>query len=83
MDLHVAKWGNSLALRLPAEYVRNQGIKQGDRIEAVPNINGGLTLRLANNSWSRKSFTERLAADHETMEMGTSVIEELRRGNTY
>jgi antitoxin MazE len=83
MDLHVAKWGNSLALRLPAEYVRSQGIKDGDRIEAVLNINGGLTLRLNKQNWNRIAFAKSLAADHEKMEMGTSVVQELRRGGAY
>ena len=34
MDLQIAKWGNSLALRIPADYVRRIGIKEGDRVEA-------------------------------------------------
>ena len=31
--MQVAKWGNSLAVRLPAAVVEALGIKQGDRIE--------------------------------------------------
>ncbi len=30
-----SKWGNSLALRLPADLVRKLGLKQGDRIDLV------------------------------------------------
>ena len=30
--MHVAKWGNSLAVRLPAELVRELGLKEGDQI---------------------------------------------------
>jgi len=30
--MQVAKWGNSLAVRLPAEVVRELGLKAGDRI---------------------------------------------------
>lgn len=33
--MQVAKWGNSLAVRLPAELVRELGLKEGDRIELV------------------------------------------------
>lgn len=29
----VAKWGNSLAVRLPAKLVRELGLKEGDQIE--------------------------------------------------
>ncbi len=33
--MQVAKWGNSLAVRLPAELVRELGLKEGDQIELV------------------------------------------------
>ncbi len=31
--MQVAKWGNSLAVRLPAELVRQLGLKEGDHID--------------------------------------------------
>jgi len=31
--MQVAKWGNSLAVRLPADLVRKLGLKEGDDIE--------------------------------------------------
>lgn len=31
--MQVAKWGNSLAVRLPADLVRRLGLKEGDDIE--------------------------------------------------
>ena len=30
--MQVAKWGNSLAVRLPAELVRELGLREGDEI---------------------------------------------------
>jgi antitoxin MazE len=33
--LRVAKWGNSLAVRLPAELVRELDLKEGDQIDLV------------------------------------------------
>jgi len=33
--MQVAKWGNSLAVRLPADLVRKLGLKEGDRIDLV------------------------------------------------
>lgn len=33
--MHVAKWGNSLAVRLPATLVRELGLKEGDQIDLV------------------------------------------------
>ena len=34
VKLQVAKWGNSLAVRLPNEYVRQAGLRAGDSVEA-------------------------------------------------
>ena len=33
--MRVSKWGNSLAVRLPAELVRDLGLSEGDRINLV------------------------------------------------
>lgn len=81
MNLHVAKWGNSLALRIPAEYVRRVGIKEGDSVEASLTADGGLTIRLA--TWDRKAFASELATARATMPMGQSVMDEVRRGGRY
>jgi antitoxin MazE len=35
VQMHVAKWGNSLAVRLPAELVRELGLREGDQIDLV------------------------------------------------
>ena len=45
MNLQIAKWGSSLALRIPAEYLRSAGIKEGDSVEASLTVDGGLTIR--------------------------------------
>jgi antitoxin MazE len=33
--MQIARWGNSLAVRLPAELVRKLGLKEGDQIDLV------------------------------------------------
>ena len=33
--MQVAKWGNSLAVRLPSDLVRELGLKEGDQIDLV------------------------------------------------
>lgn len=33
--MQIARWGNSLAVRLPAELVRELGLKEGDQIDLV------------------------------------------------
>ena len=35
--MQIAKWGNSLAVRLPAELVREMGLREGDQIDLVQN----------------------------------------------
>ncbi|WP_172327490.1 AbrB/MazE/SpoVT family DNA-binding domain-containing protein [Mangrovicoccus sp. HB161399] len=42
--MQIAKWGNSLAVRLPAELVRELGLREGDDIELVAG-DAGLEVR--------------------------------------
>jgi antitoxin MazE len=81
MNLLVAKWGNSLALRLPAEYVRRIGIKEGDQVELSLTIDGGLALRPAR--WDRGAFSRELDQSRAAMPMTESVMDELRREARY
>jgi antitoxin MazE len=41
----VAKWGNSLAVRLPARLVEELGLKEGDSIELTAGDNGLVVTR--------------------------------------
>lgn len=40
MRLQVAKWGNSLALRIPADTVRRLGLREGATVEAQFSVDG-------------------------------------------
>jgi antitoxin MazE len=42
--MQVAKWGNSLAVRLPADLVRELGLKEGDQIDLRMD-DGGMAVR--------------------------------------
>ena len=81
MNLQVAKWGNSLAFRIPAEVVRSLGIKEGDSVEASLTVDGGLTIHPA--TWDRKAFSKELSAARSEMRMGQSVMDEVRRGGQF
>lgn len=81
MNLQVAKWGNSLAVRIPADYVRQIGIKEGDQLEAHLSVDGALNLRPA--QWSRKAFAAELLQTRERLPMGTSVMDMLRSEARY
>ena len=81
MNLQIAKWGNSLALRIPADYVRRIGIKEGDCVEASLTADGGLSIRPV--KWDRHAFAREIKASRNAMPMGTSVMDDLRRGGRY
>jgi antitoxin MazE len=81
MNLHIAKWGNSLAVRIPVEYIRRTGLKDGDTVKASLMADGTLTIRA--EPWDRKAFTDNLAQTRRNMKMGTSVMDELRNGARY
>ena len=81
LNLQVAKWGNSLAVRIPAEVVRRIGIKEGDSVEARLTADGGMSLRPS--TWDRKAFLAELEAARQSMPKGESVMDEVRRGGPY
>jgi antitoxin MazE len=81
MDLQVAKWGNSLALRIPAEIVRRLGLREGATVEARLTVDGSLSIRPAH--WNRKAFAVELTAARHSMTMSESVMEQLRHGARY
>ena len=81
LNLQVAKWGNSLAVRIPAEVVRRIGLKAGDSVEARLTADGGMSLRPA--TWDRKAFLAELEAARQSMPQGESVMDEVRRGGPY
>ncbi|MDH4402423.1 MAG: AbrB/MazE/SpoVT family DNA-binding domain-containing protein [Burkholderiaceae bacterium] len=80
-SLRLSKWGNSVGIRIPTEYLRLTGMKAGDHLEANFDTDGALTLRSV--AFSRKAFALELAAQQHDMPMGESVIEALRQGARY
>ncbi|RYG10230.1 MAG: AbrB/MazE/SpoVT family DNA-binding domain-containing protein [Burkholderiales bacterium] len=55
--MKVAKWGNSLAIRIPTDVVEKLGLKEGDDVDLKPSeVNGLELIRLA----SRRERVERL-----------------------
>lgn len=81
ITLQIAKWGNSLAVRIPADYVRQIGVKEGDQLQAHLGADGALNLRPA--QWNRKAFAQELARNSKALPMGTSVMEQLRQEARY
>ncbi len=81
MNLQIARWGNSLALRIPADYVRQMGVKEGDSLEASLTAEGGLSIRPV--KWDRQAFAQEVSVERDALAMGTSVMDELRRGAPF
>jgi antitoxin MazE len=81
MDLQVAKWGNSLALRIPSEVVRLLGLREGATVEAQLTVDGALTIRPMR--WDRQAFSRELTELRSSMPMSESVMAELRGSARY
>jgi antitoxin MazE len=81
MDLQVAKWGNSLALRIPSVLVRQLGLHDGDTVRAQVLADGALAIR--SPGWSRAAFAAELSQARAALPPGTSVIDELRQGARF
>lgn len=82
MNLQIAKWGNSLAVRIPADYVRQMGAQEGDMLEVRLGSDGALNLKPP-AQWSRKAFAAEMAQEAERLPMGSSVMEQLRQEARY
>lgn len=79
MRLHVAKWGNSLAVRLPVECIRAAGLKEGDEVEAEVTSTGEIRL-MPSRVLDKSAFLERLNRLHANMPLqAQSAGEFIRR----
>ena len=81
MNIQISKWGNSLALRIPATFIKEIGLKEGDKVEATLSKDGSLIIRL--QKLERKEIAAQLRAFRATLKMGTSVMDEVRSKARY
>ena len=82
MRLQIAKWGNSLAVRLPMECTRAAGLQEGDSVEASITPAGEITLA-PDKAFAKAAFLTRLAKLHAAMPMTKPVVERMRREARY
>ncbi len=82
MRLQLAKWGNSLAVRLPVECTRAAGLKEGDTVNAEVSPIGEITLTPA-QPFDKKAFLEDMRKLREKMPMTEPVVEQMRREARY
>jgi antitoxin MazE len=58
--MHVSKWGNSLAVRLPKALVEKLGLKEGDQLHVVAARDGAIEVETSEDQ--RRRALERMAA---------------------
>lgn len=81
MKIQISKWGNSLALRIPAEVVKQIHLKEGDKVEATLSTNG--TLIIKPQKLDRKTLAKMARELRDSMKMGKSVMDEVRSEARY
>jgi antitoxin MazE len=82
MKLQVAKWGNSLAVRLPAECTRAAGLKEGDSVEAAIGPAGEITLTPA-LAFDKAAFLKKVRRLRAGMSMTSATVESMRQEDRY
>ncbi len=83
MRLQVSKWGNSLAVRLPANYAKQSGIHKGDYLEASITPSGEIRLTPNASEADKTGLLKKLSALHKTLPQTNSVMDLLREEARY
>jgi antitoxin MazE len=60
-DTQVAKWGNSLAVRIPRAIVKNVGLAEGDRLSLDLVADGTIVLRFSRRKYSLGELVPRIS----------------------
>jgi antitoxin MazE len=82
MKLLIAKWGNSLAVRLPSDYIRQAGLHEGDRVNAELDANGQIRLT-PERIFDKHAFINRLRKLHGKRPQTEPVVEKMRKAERY
>jgi len=82
MKLLISKWGNSLAVRLPADCIRAAGLREGDSVDAETTPAGMITLTPA-KTFDKTAFLRRLRRLRGRMQVSEPVVEAMRERSRY
>jgi antitoxin MazE len=82
MELMVSKWGNSLAVRLPAESAKRIGVGEGDTLIAEVSADGRLVLAPEGRVIG-KAEARRLRQFIGRQKQTAPVVADMRRGARY
>lgn len=84
MKVHLAKWGNSLAIRIPGECARQAHIKVGDALEIEVTATGELRLRpVAAERFDKATFLDRVRTLRSSLAPGEPIVESMRQSDRY
>ena len=81
MNIQISKWGNSLALRIPAKLIKQIQLKDGDKVEATLSKDGAIIIRP--QKLDRKTIAAQLKVFRDSLKMGKSVMDEVRSEARY
>ena len=82
MELTVSKWGNSLAVRLPAESAKRIGVGEGDTLIAEVSADGRLVLAAEGRAIG-KAESRRLRQFLDRQKATAPVVADMRRAARY
>lgn len=82
MRLRLAKWGNSLAIRLPSKCLRAAGLRQGDKVDAKITPARAIILTPP-KPFDKAAFLQRLRKLRRSMPLTEPVVELRRRESRY
>jgi antitoxin MazE len=83
MELQVGKWGNSLALRLPADLARQLHITEGALLEVSIEPTGVATLKPTRAKFDKDAYMREVRHLTEGKPITPPVIREMRDNARY
>ena len=84
-DLKLSRWGNSLAVRLPAGLIESLGVAEGSELSVKRNADNSITLAPKNvrKPFDKAKWMEEARRHLATMPSSPSVIREMRDSARY
>ena len=83
MELQVGKWGNSLAVRLPADLARQLRVTEGAALVASVDDAGAVTLRPVRPKFDKAAYLRDVRALTHGKPLTREVIREMRDDARY
>ena len=79
MQTQLAKWGNSLAVRIPKAVAEKAGFKEGDKLDMDVAENGALTLRPPKPKYTLEELVAGITPEncHDDLDWGKSMGKEI------